>query len=206
MIICSVFFFFSSRRRHTRSYGDWSSDVCSSDLPHGARTDHEDNHVQAVIARQDTLENQLELRCAHAGVANVPDMHAARSERAQRIGAVEQAFDDRRPTRLLVERKTLDGASSSHEDPAQAWFVRARVAAALTVGVDFEADARLELGKNARMLTHLQAHAWRPDAIPREPPDPPAGGQFGADDEDEAGERGDQDPRRHMGPMRGMGM
>src|SRR5207248_7014791 len=27
-----VVFFFSSRRRHTRSYGDWSSDVCSSDL------------------------------------------------------------------------------------------------------------------------------------------------------------------------------
>src|SRR5207248_8295040 len=27
-----MFFFFSSRRRHTRSYGDWSSDVCSSDL------------------------------------------------------------------------------------------------------------------------------------------------------------------------------
>src|SRR6266705_5095625 len=25
-------FFFSSSRRHTRSYGDWSSDVCSSDL------------------------------------------------------------------------------------------------------------------------------------------------------------------------------
>src|SRR6266516_5365654 len=25
-------FFFSSRRWHTRSYGDWSSDVCSSDL------------------------------------------------------------------------------------------------------------------------------------------------------------------------------
>src|SRR5438067_3877962 len=27
------FFFFSSRRRHTRSKRDWSSDVCSSDLP-----------------------------------------------------------------------------------------------------------------------------------------------------------------------------
>src|SRR3989440_2466381 len=27
------FFFFSSRRRHTRSDRDWSSDVCSSDLP-----------------------------------------------------------------------------------------------------------------------------------------------------------------------------
>src|SRR5699024_11674099 len=28
----SQFFFFSSRRRHTRSKRDWSSDVCSSDL------------------------------------------------------------------------------------------------------------------------------------------------------------------------------
>src|SRR5438105_13541972 len=31
------FFFFSSRRRHTRSTRDWSSDVCSSDLPRRAR-------------------------------------------------------------------------------------------------------------------------------------------------------------------------
>src|SRR3989454_8294102 len=32
MTFC-FFFFFSSRRRHTRLQGDWSSDVCSSDLP-----------------------------------------------------------------------------------------------------------------------------------------------------------------------------
>src|SRR2546426_4290008 len=30
--IILFFFFFSSRRRHTRLQGDWSSDVCSSDL------------------------------------------------------------------------------------------------------------------------------------------------------------------------------
>src|SRR6478735_10551839 len=30
--IFTFFFFFSSRRRHTRLQGDWSSDVCSSDL------------------------------------------------------------------------------------------------------------------------------------------------------------------------------
>src|SRR5260221_8454066 len=30
--ISVLFFFFSSRRRHTRSLCDWSSDVCSSDL------------------------------------------------------------------------------------------------------------------------------------------------------------------------------
>src|SRR5438128_5487425 len=34
VLVCiyDVFFFFSSRRRHTRCYRDWSSDVCSSDL------------------------------------------------------------------------------------------------------------------------------------------------------------------------------
>src|SRR5205807_3977584 len=33
-ILCffCFYFFFSSRRRHTRLQGDWSSDVCSSDL------------------------------------------------------------------------------------------------------------------------------------------------------------------------------
>src|SRR5207248_3811120 len=36
-------FFFSSRRRHTRSYGDWSSDVCSSDL---ARPSSIDRHPE----------------------------------------------------------------------------------------------------------------------------------------------------------------
>src|SRR6266566_276723 len=34
------FFFFSSRRRHTRLQGDWSSDVCSSDLAAGLTLEH----------------------------------------------------------------------------------------------------------------------------------------------------------------------
>src|SRR5438105_5728309 len=32
LLLSSFVFFFSSRRRHTRSTRDWSSDVCSSDL------------------------------------------------------------------------------------------------------------------------------------------------------------------------------
>src|SRR5690606_40260627 len=39
------FFFFSSRRRHTRFSRDWSSDVCSSDL---ASTDPRPTVVQGV--------------------------------------------------------------------------------------------------------------------------------------------------------------
>src|SRR2546430_10042243 len=36
ILISSVTFFFSSRRRHTRFDCDWSSDVCSSDLSKGS--------------------------------------------------------------------------------------------------------------------------------------------------------------------------
>src|SRR5256884_3818572 len=36
MVCHFCFFFFSSRRRHTRCSRDWSSDVCSSDLTHDA--------------------------------------------------------------------------------------------------------------------------------------------------------------------------
>src|SRR5256885_11622133 len=32
VVLSRLLFFFSSRRRHTRLQGDWSSDVCSSDL------------------------------------------------------------------------------------------------------------------------------------------------------------------------------
>src|SRR5260221_12218827 len=42
----TAYFFFSSRRRHTRSLCDWSSDVCSSDLHLRARG-HEDGRAVA---------------------------------------------------------------------------------------------------------------------------------------------------------------
>src|SRR5437879_13761322 len=50
-MVCFLFFFFffSSRRRHTRYIGDWSSDVCSSDL-NAAR-----------FARQDAVEAAWEV-------------------------------------------------------------------------------------------------------------------------------------------------
>src|SRR5207248_6841849 len=49
------FFFFSSRRRHTRSYGDWSSDVCSSDLP-GARAATPASRVRRSVRAQEMEE------------------------------------------------------------------------------------------------------------------------------------------------------
>src|SRR6266487_5329025 len=48
-------FFFSSRRRHTRWTGDWSSDVCSSDLPAPYNADQrpgDNKWATSVLARR----------------------------------------------------------------------------------------------------------------------------------------------------------
>src|SRR5215813_14412629 len=50
-----MFFFFSSRRRHTRCGRDWSSDVCSSDLAL-------DVHEDVVRQFQDSLAADEQLR------------------------------------------------------------------------------------------------------------------------------------------------
>src|SRR5207245_3577435 len=46
------FFFFSSRRRHTRCYRDWSSDVCSSDLNDDGESVLGLRHVRDARARE----------------------------------------------------------------------------------------------------------------------------------------------------------
>src|SRR3989475_8272834 len=99
----SVFvFFFSSRRRHTRFDCDWSSDVCSSDLPHSPRPGQE-------RPRGDETP-----RANHEGTI--------RSEETQQL--VEQEF---RPERVAkgVEKGGQPGTELNH--PGQG----ARLAAVL---------------------------------------------------------------------------
>src|SRR6266568_8312675 len=55
----NFFFFFSSRRRHTRWNCDWSSDVCSSDLlaatfPAGTVTGAPKRRAMEIIAGEET--------------------------------------------------------------------------------------------------------------------------------------------------------
>src|SRR2546430_4376458 len=51
-IVSFYFFFFSSRRRHTRFDCDWSSDVCSSDLPQRSAVRHKLSPSRPGAARQ----------------------------------------------------------------------------------------------------------------------------------------------------------
>src|SRR3982750_2230412 len=70
----STLFFFSSRRRHTISDRDWSSDVCSSDLfiaytVKGWGTPlagHKDNHAGQMTGSQiEQLRAQMDIRPGH---------------------------------------------------------------------------------------------------------------------------------------------
>src|SRR6266853_5918102 len=49
-----MYFFFSSRRRHTRFDCDWSSDVCSSDLRHGLFASYE---AFAMVSASKTVQH-----------------------------------------------------------------------------------------------------------------------------------------------------
>src|SRR2546426_8422376 len=53
-----TFFFFSSRRRHTRLQGDWSSDVCSSDLDFYAGFEKRDSVFKIVLRHADASEEE----------------------------------------------------------------------------------------------------------------------------------------------------
>src|SRR2546429_3662057 len=60
-----VFFFFSSRRRHTRCSRDWSSDVCSSDLK------------IAVVANQQVKDEIVDARCFAAKILEQIEIRSA---------------------------------------------------------------------------------------------------------------------------------
>src|SRR5262245_63257340 len=53
-------FGFSSRRRHTSGLSDWSSDVCSSDLPSAAGGVHDE--LETVDARRDRHQRDRAVR------------------------------------------------------------------------------------------------------------------------------------------------
>src|SRR5256885_8124235 len=64
------FFFFSSRRRHTRLQGDWSSDVCSSDLapfqasaPQRHRARHCRRQKKSRLCRSEEHTSELQSPC-----------------------------------------------------------------------------------------------------------------------------------------------
>src|SRR5438445_5915811 len=89
-------FFFSSRRRHTRYWRDWSSDVCSSDLNFGR---HFFIHLEA--GPEVDEEVTAEIRAVDPEAAAEPG-HDEREQRPQ-IPVREIRGQDRKSVRVGEE-------------------------------------------------------------------------------------------------------
>src|SRR3989454_12776785 len=120
-----VFFFFSSRRRHTRLQGDWSSDVCSSDLRYG-------EPPQLVAAGEAEAEHRVRWRRPGGG----SDRAAIPDEGPHRVQCVE----------CIANRDgTTEGRNDRVAGRADRWEGRARVAHGRRA--DDEGAARVTLEK-----------------------------------------------------------
>src|SRR3712207_7167880 len=84
------FFFFSSRRRHTRYWRDWSSDVCSSDL----------------IAEGASFTNDLDADSL-AMIQLVEDLEKELGERVGGFRIEDEDLEDLKTVRDAVDRKSV---------------------------------------------------------------------------------------------------
>src|SRR5215203_1834626 len=99
--MCSFCFFFSSRRRHTRYWRDWSSDVCSSDL----------DEVVAV-----TMGPETAVRALHKAVSlgadrslHLTDEALAGSDVNGTGYALAKALETEQPDLVLLGQQSDDG-------------------------------------------------------------------------------------------------
>src|SRR5207249_8915980 len=102
-----LFFFFSSRRRHTRSKRDWSSDVCSSDLGWTRFVSMQNQYN--LLRRQD--EPELMALCADQGVGLVPYSPQGKGRLARPWG--EQSLRSRSEERRVGKEGTFRRAGSA---------------------------------------------------------------------------------------------
>src|SRR3989454_1342969 len=110
-------FFFSSRRRHTRLQGDWSSDVCSSDLAL-----YEERHPEAQGVIQGSvvvLRNADAAILAEAGGRQIyKDRHTRYSDLNRATGSLRQPGSAWKPLGYLAAfRQDLDLDTTVPDQP-----------------------------------------------------------------------------------------
>src|SRR5690606_40716626 len=97
---------FSSRRRHTRFSRDWSSDVCSSDLPKSAEAAGETPRFLPALVCSPTMELGIDISALNVVyLRNVPPTPANYVQRAGRAGRSGQARSEERRVGEGVESR-----------------------------------------------------------------------------------------------------
>src|SRR5688500_14783187 len=149
-------FFLSRRRRHTRLRGDWSSDVCSSDLcafkaAKGERSIHYMGHIKMMGATQPFISGAISKTVNVPKDASVEDIEQAYLE-SWRLGAKAVSIyrDGSKRTQPLNTTKAAIDAKGVITSDATAEAVRTAVAAALAS----RAPARRKLPDERQAITH----------------------------------------------------
>src|SRR5699024_11344896 len=107
-------FFFSSRRRHTRSKRDWSSDVCSSDLSEmeeGATKEDVEEVVNKVLDErgldnkisEETKERLVEFADKYRNSSAIDSEEVKEQRSEEHTSELQSRFD--LVCRLLLEKK-----------------------------------------------------------------------------------------------------
>src|SRR5207245_3704509 len=99
-------FFCSSRRRHTRCYRDWSSDVCSSDLTYRYMGHSMSDPLHGVYRTKDEVEEQK---------ARDPITHLAGKLKEE--GVIDQAALDAMDTEIHAEVEEAVKFADESPDP-----------------------------------------------------------------------------------------
>src|SRR5207253_6475032 len=125
------FFFFSSRRRHTRWPRDWSSDVCSSDLL-AASAEALDKHAEQLSRPKENAHTVVPdvYRKAMVSILRTapaipePAKRKARSKKREKVAATAAPAEDRvtseAKSKAMHALETSPGFASREE--AESWL------------------------------------------------------------------------------------
>src|SRR5690606_3372185 len=132
--LLSPFFFFSSRRRHTRFSRDWSSDVCSSDLNAG------------LSAKENSAANRADLRPRRAIDAGSDMLRLAENDAVVHA----QSTRENRVGRATTLSRLLD------VQPLARGRVRAKVGNLVRMQVHHIVVAAIDANRTDLRIRHLR--------------------------------------------------
>src|SRR5258705_8215972 len=103
-----AFFFFSSRRRHTRCLSDWSSDVCSSDLIGHGTVDAVGVLLNALLKDPDSVDRPVADLVDQNYVLIPPDLPVSRLAAIFTEGKVALVQEDGTITAVVTKIDLID--------------------------------------------------------------------------------------------------
>src|SRR5260370_1577989 len=115
----AVFFFFSSRRRHTRFKCDWSSDVCSSDLSRHTSGFCRKEFLEAPASNASGISShagRVEKKTLFCGLRNTPSVRAHKQRSSLPIQSIESCSFH---CRLVSSAKIRRHANPARPCPAR---------------------------------------------------------------------------------------